>query len=186
MHQAGIHHITAIAGDPRRNISFYTGLLGLRLVKKTVNFDDPGTYHLYYGDEAGRPGTILTFFPWAGVPKGNPGTGEMVRIDFQAPLSALPFWRDRLAAIQTSHDDQRDIQGHPVIDLADPDGMALRLVFTEITAHAVPWQTSEIESAMALTGFFGGALLVQNSRDTESVLERIFGFQRLQSDKESV
>ncbi|MGL4494172.1 MAG: VOC family protein, partial [Beijerinckiaceae bacterium] len=78
MHQAGIHHITAIAGDPRRNISFYTGLLGLRLVKKTVNFDDPGTYHLYYGDEAGRPGTILTFFPWAGVPKGNPGTGEMV------------------------------------------------------------------------------------------------------------
>jgi len=96
-HLVGIHHITAIAGDPQANIDFYAGLLGLHLIKVTVNFDDPGTYHLYYGDGAGNPGKILTFFPWPDAPKGRHGTGQVTHIAFAVPRNALDFWRDRLA-----------------------------------------------------------------------------------------
>src|SRR5579883_2245463 len=88
----GIHHITAIAGEPQRNVDFYTGLLGQRLVKRTINFDDPGTYHLYYGDEVGTPGTILTFFPWAGARRGRKGTGQVGTISFSIPATAIDYW----------------------------------------------------------------------------------------------
>src|SRR5580704_16663627 len=91
----GIHHITAIAGNAKRNVDFYTGALGLRFVKKTVNFDDPGTYHFYYGNEQGAPGTILTFFPWEGVRKGQTGTGMATEIGYPVPPGSLDFWIDR-------------------------------------------------------------------------------------------
>src|SRR5580765_1041446 len=94
---SGIHHVTAIASDPQANLDFYTGVLGLRLVKRTVNFDDPGTYHFYFGDEAGRPGSLLTFFPWPGIPRGHPGPGMVTRVRFAAPPGALEFWRARIA-----------------------------------------------------------------------------------------
>ena len=92
----GIHHVTAITGDVQRNVDFYTGLLGLRLVKVTVNFDDPGAYHLYYGDEFGHPGTILTFFAWPGVPRGRPGTGQLSAVAFTIPHASLDYWTERL------------------------------------------------------------------------------------------
>ncbi len=92
----GIHHLTAIASDPQRNLDFYTGVLGLRLVKLTINFDDPGTYHFYFGDEQGRPGSILTFFPWPGVPRGIRGTGEVTTIGFAVPSGSLGYWAERL------------------------------------------------------------------------------------------
>ena len=92
----GIHHVTAIAGDPQRNLDFYTGVVGLRLVKLTVNFDDPGTYHLYYGDAVGTPGTIMTFFPWAYAPRGRRGAGQVVATAFSVAREALPFWEERL------------------------------------------------------------------------------------------
>ena len=92
---SGIHHVTAIAGKPLRNFEFYTHTLGLRFVKKTVNFDDPGTYHFYYGDETGRPGTILTFFPWAGVPTGRRGVGETHQTAFRVPQGSLGYWTQR-------------------------------------------------------------------------------------------
>ncbi len=92
----GIHHVTAIAGDPQRNVDFCEGVLGLRLVKKTVNFDDPGTYHLYYGDAVGTPGTIMTFFPWAYAPRGRRGAGQVVATAFSVAREALPFWEERL------------------------------------------------------------------------------------------
>jgi len=92
----GIHHVTAIAGDPQTNIDFYTNVLGLRLVKLTVNFDDPGTYHLYYGDGAGHPGTILTFFPWPDAPKGRRGTGQVTDTAFAIPETSIDFWASRL------------------------------------------------------------------------------------------
>src|ERR1700690_2900388 len=94
----GIHHITAIAGDPQTNIDFYTNVLGLRLVKLTVNYNDPGTYHLYYGDGAGHPGTILTFFPWPAAPKGRRGAGQVTEIAFAVPENSIDFWTARLAA----------------------------------------------------------------------------------------
>ena len=93
----GLHHITAIASDPRQNLDFYTRVLGLRFVKKSVNQDDPGTYHLYYGDYAASPGTILTFFPWAGLRRGRPGTGQAYATGFSVPAGSLPFWQERKA-----------------------------------------------------------------------------------------
>src|ERR1700734_2138048 len=93
---SGIHHVTAIAGSARRNLDFYARTLGLRLVKKTVNFDDPGAYHLYFGNEAGTPGTIMTFFPWSGAPAGRGGVGEQDETSFRIPLAAIGFWTTRL------------------------------------------------------------------------------------------
>ena len=95
---AGIHHVTAIATDPQENLDFYTEVLGLRLIKTTVNFDDPGTYHLYYGDESGQPGTAMTFFPWPGARRGTRGVGQATVTSFSAPEGAIGFWIDRLKA----------------------------------------------------------------------------------------
>ncbi|MGL4322640.1 MAG: ring-cleaving dioxygenase [Beijerinckiaceae bacterium] len=170
----GIHHITAIAGDPRANVAFYTGQLGLRLVKKTVNFDDPGTYHLYYGDEAGSPGTILTFFPWANVPKGKAGAGEVTRIDFQAPAAAHDFWAARLSAIRTSATDT-SVFGERVIDFQDPDGMALRLVFTNTPSETRPWAAEDISAAHALHGFHAAAMTVANPAATQAIISDVIG-----------
>src|SRR5687767_476601 len=94
----GIHHVTAVASDPQRNVDFYLRTLGLRLVKQTINFDAPDTYHLYYGDEAGSPGTILTFFPWPGVPRGRQGTGQATLTSFSVPEGSLGWWKQRLEA----------------------------------------------------------------------------------------
>src|ERR1700687_1267039 len=93
----GIHHVTAIAADPQTNLDFYAGVLGLRLVKLTVNFDDPGTYHLYYGDGVGPPGTILTFFPWPSAPKGRRGVGQVTQTAFAIAENAIGYWTARLA-----------------------------------------------------------------------------------------
>ena len=95
---SGIHHVTAIASDPQSNLDFYTEVLGLRFVKKTVNFDDPGTYHFYFGDGAGRPGTIMTFFPWPRIGPGRHGTGQVTVTSFSVPAGSLPYWQERLAA----------------------------------------------------------------------------------------
>src|SRR5271166_7214055 len=95
-HLAGLHHVTAICGDPQRNIDFYQRILGLRLVKVTVNFDDPEAYHFYYGDGHGRPGTILTFFTWPGARRGRQGTGQVTAASFAVPPGSLAFWRERL------------------------------------------------------------------------------------------
>ncbi|HZI72869.1 MAG TPA: VOC family protein, partial [Gemmatimonadales bacterium] len=100
----GIHHITAIAGDPQRNLDFYAGLLGMRLIKLTVNFDDPTTYHLYYGDEIGRPGSILTFFPWPSGQRGRQGTGQAAVVAFAIPSSSLGFWLERLLTHQVKYE----------------------------------------------------------------------------------
>src|SRR5215204_3848845 len=100
----GLHHITAIAGQAQRNYNFYTKTLGLRLVKKTVNFDDPGTYHFYYGDEVGSPGSILTFFPWEGVRKGRAGVGMATEIGYSVPEGSLQFWKKRFEQLNVKHE----------------------------------------------------------------------------------
>ena len=124
---SGIHHITAIASDPQRTVDFYTQVLGLRLVKLTVNFDDPGTYHFYFGNEVGSPGTILTFFPWPHVPRGEIGTGQVTTIAFEVPTESLEFWstwlRDR--AVSGSTEERFAEQ---VVRFRDPDGLWLELV----------------------------------------------------------
>src|ERR687898_446178 len=124
----GIHHVTAISGEPQRNVEFYVGLLGLRLVKKTVNFDDPGTYHLYYGDGAGSPGSIMTFFPWDVAPKGRIGTGQLTVTSFSFPASSLGYWTEHLVESGIRFEKPEDRFGETVLRFPDPDGLRLELV----------------------------------------------------------
>src|SRR5690349_18467429 len=124
----GIHHVTAISGAPERNLDFYSRVLGLRLVKKTVNFDDPGTYHLYYGDEQGAPGTILTFFPWAHAAQGRLGAGETQETAFRVPAAALGYWTHRFIEKGVTHGALEKRFGDTVLPFSDPDGMHFALV----------------------------------------------------------
>jgi glyoxalase family protein len=152
---SGIHHITAISGDPARNVAFYTDALGLRLVKKTVNFDDPGTYHLYYGDGQGSPGTILTFFPWAGARPGRRGAGEASGTAFAIPPAAVSFWLARLAAKDIPHEMPVQRFGETVIGFSDPDGMTLELVAQPSVADSLGWSNGDVPEQHAIRGFAG-------------------------------
>jgi glyoxalase family protein len=144
MVQNGIHHITAIAGPAQRNLDFYTHVLGLRLVKKTVNFDDPGTYHLYYGDEAGQPGTILTFFPWAHAAPGRLGVGETQETVFRVPEGSIGYWTQRLADKGVVHEAPQTRFGETVVAFKDPDGMRLALVAVPGIENEPTWSTGDI------------------------------------------
>lgn len=128
---SGLHHVTAIAGDPQRNVDFYTRVLGLRLIKQTVNFDAPDTYHLYYGDTAGNPASILTFFPWRGVPNGRRGAGLTTATAFSVPPESLGWWQQRLTERGVDADPARQRDGEEVLTLRDPDGLAIELVAVE-------------------------------------------------------
>jgi glyoxalase family protein len=125
---SGIHHVTAIASDPQANINFYTRLMGLRLVKKTVNFDDPGTYHFYYGDSAGHPGSILTFFPWPGARRGRHGNGQVTVTAFAISRAAIGTWVSRLSKAGVDFDGPTTRFGEEVLSFADPDGLQLELI----------------------------------------------------------
>ncbi|HET6260126.1 MAG TPA: ring-cleaving dioxygenase [Pseudonocardia sp.] len=124
----GLHHVTAIASDPQRNVDFYTRVLGLRLVKQTVNFDAPDTYHLYYGDTQGTPSTILTFFPWQGVPSGRQGSGLTTATAFSVPPESMGWWQRHLTGLGLELDGPRTRDGEEVLTLRDPDGMVIDLV----------------------------------------------------------
>lgn len=125
----GLHHVTAISSDPQRIVDFYAGVLGLRLVKRTVNFDDPGSYHLYFGDGEGRPGSLLTFFPWPGALPGRPGKGETRSVGLAIPEASLGFWVDRLVRLGVPHDRPRErLARETVLALRDPDGMEIELI----------------------------------------------------------
>ncbi|MBW0093656.1 ring-cleaving dioxygenase [Pseudonocardia sp. KRD-184] len=124
----GLHHVTAIASDPQANVDFYTRALGLRLVKQTVNFDAPDTYHLYYGDASGSPSTILTFFPWRGVPAGRQGSGLTTATAFSVPPESLGWWQNRIAGMGVEHEGPRTRDGEEVLTFRDPDGLVIDLV----------------------------------------------------------
>src|ERR1700719_4573773 len=134
----GIHHITAIASDPQANLDFYTELLGLRLVKRTVNFDDPGAYHFYFGDHVGTPGTILTFFPWPGARRGSRATGQVVATSFVIPAAAIDYWRQRLKDEHVTFEHATRRFGEEVLRFADPDGLLIELIATEKTNDVKP------------------------------------------------
>jgi glyoxalase family protein len=124
----GLHHVTAIASDPQANVDFYTTVLGLRLVKQTVNFDAPDTYHLYYGDATGSPSSILTFFPWRGVPAGRQGSGLTTATAFSVPPESLGWWAQRVAALGIEHEGPRARDGEEVLTFRDPDGLVIDVV----------------------------------------------------------
>ena len=168
-----IHHVTAIAGEARRNLDFYTRFLGLRLVKKTVNFDDPGAYHLYFGDEAGTPGTILTFFPWAGAPAGRGGLGEQDATSFRVPLAAMGFWTSRLLSFGAERTERF---GETVLSFRDPDGLRLALVGVPGIEDEPAWAGGDVSAADAIRGFHGVRLLLKDATATAAVLTGVFGF----------
>ena len=153
MTRNGIHHVTAIAGPPRRNLEFYTKALGMRLIKRTVNFDDPGTYHLYYGDENGQPGTILTFFPWAHVAPGRLGVGETQETMFRVPESAIGFWTHRFIELGIPHETPVKQFGETVLRFKDPDGMRLALVGVNGIEATPGWTGDGIATENAIRGF---------------------------------
>src|SRR6202453_1128186 len=124
----GLHHVTAIASDPQRNLDFYTEVLGLRFVKRTINFDDPGTYHFYFGDDAGSPGTILTFFPWPHATRGSLGVGETSATAFSVPLASLEFWENRLLSAGIPAERTGERFEEEALSFADPDGLRLEIV----------------------------------------------------------
>ncbi|MBV8456694.1 MAG: VOC family protein [Acetobacteraceae bacterium] len=172
----GIHHITALADDAAENVAFYTGVLGLRLVKRTVNFDDPGTWHLYYGDEAGRPGTILTFFPFPGIRAGRHGTGQAVEIGFAIPRAALGYWLGRLTERHIEFEGPFDRFGERVVRFKDPEGLQLELITDERAVRREGWKGAGIDAEYALRGFHSVTLWEQGYERTAKLLTEHLGF----------
>jgi predicted esterase/catechol 2,3-dioxygenase-like lactoylglutathione lyase family enzyme len=177
----GIHHVTAIAGDPQRNLDFYAGMLGLRLVKRTVNFDDPQSYHLYYGDAAGSPGTLLTFFPWPGARRGRPGVGQVAGVALSVLPRSIAFWEERLLRHGVRFDgpstrgDGADREH--VLALHDADGLAVEIVGHEAALTRGPWgDAAGVPAEHAMRGIHGVTLWVADAGPTERVLVDTLGF----------
>jgi len=188
MRSAGIHHITAIAGDPQRNLDFYTETLGLRLVKRTVNFDDPGSYHFYFGDNIGSPGTIITFFPWPGARRGARGSGQVTTVSFAVPHNAIAFWKERLRATRVIAEEIGGRFGSNALRFLDPDGMRLELIATHvIPSGAEGSRGSCLKDSTAgsldvarddrIGGFAAPTLEVRKREKTENLLTEILGFE---------
>ncbi len=172
----GLHHITAIASGAQRNYDFYTGVLGLRLVKKTVNFDDPGTYHFYYGDEVGTPGTILTFFPWEGISRGYTGTGMATQIAYAVPVGSLEFWQNRFTLHNVIQGEITERFGARLLAFEDPDGLQIELVETSPDHLPKPWETVEVNAEVATRGFQGVTLTLRSLHPTATILTDVFGY----------
>ncbi|MEO6230150.1 MAG: ring-cleaving dioxygenase [Ferruginibacter sp.] len=178
----GLHHITAIAGNAKRNYDFYTKVLGLRMVKKTVNFDDPGTYHFYFGDEQGTPGSILTFFPWEGIGAGKTGTGMATDIAYSVPQGSLEFWEDRFKQFDVKHGIIGESFGEQFLSFSDPDGLKINLVVPGKIDTRLPWTTNEVSANEATKGFHGIVLTLKNIKGTAEVLTDIFGYKLLSQE----
>lgn len=173
---AGLHHVTAIASDPQQNVDFYTDVLGLRLVKKTVNFDATDTYHLYYGDERGHPGTILTFFPFTGAQQGRVGRGQVGATAFIIPDGSVNYWVDRLEAKNVDVDTPRTRFDETVVPFRDHDGQPLELVTG--TTDIEPWADGPVPVENAIRGFHGVTLDSLDPESTVTVLETV-GYERI-------
>jgi len=170
---AGIHHITAFVGHPQRNLDFYGGVLGLRLVKKTINFDAPEVYHLYFGNEQGDPGTIITFFPWEGARKGIVGAGQVGITKYAVPIGAYDFWKQRLQRLQVPFEEHQRF-GEQYLQFADPDGLVLAIVErAEGTESA--WSIAGITPNSAIKGFDGAVLYSHAPKNTAHTLEHVLG-----------
>ena len=179
----GIHHITAIAGDARENLAFYTDVLGMRLVKKSVNQDDPGTYHLFYADAEGHPGTDLTFFPWADMPRGRKGAGLSVEVPLAVPSGSLDYWAERLERYGVEFAPVEIRFGERTLPLIDPHGLDLSLVETADSRLFTPWKESPVPVEQQIRGLHAARLWERNLATTASFLTDVLGFERLGEDE---
>jgi glyoxalase family protein len=172
----GLHHVTAIASDPQRNLDFYVGLLGLRFVKRTVNFDDPGTYHFYFGDRRGTPGTILTFFPWPGARRGIRGIGQIEATAFAISSNSIHYWLERLKQQHIAAERIASRFGEEVIRFVDPDGLLLELVASDSLPSVEQWSDSPIPPEHALRGFHSVSAALEGYEKTARLLTNTFGY----------
>ncbi|MPY89168.1 MAG: ring-cleaving dioxygenase [Luteitalea sp.] len=174
----GLHHITAIAGPPQENLDFYAGVLGLRLVKKSVNQDDPGTYHLFYADAEGRPGTDLTFFPWTHLAPSREGHGLSVEVALAVPPDSLAYWSDRLERYGIRLGPAETRFGEHVLPLLDPHGLKVALVESEdaVERPFSPWEGSAVPAAHQVRGLHGARLWERDLAATTRFLNDVLGF----------
>jgi glyoxalase family protein len=179
----GIHHITAIADDPQRNVDFYAGVLGLRLVKVTVNFDDPNSYHLYYGDGCGHAGTILTFFAWPGAHRGRRGNSQVTATSFAIPQGSTQFWLDRFAAKAVDFGNPETRFGQAVIPFSDHDGTYLELIETPATDSSHIWRENDVPPENAISGFHSATLSQTGYERTADLLTRTMGFRLVSQEQ---
>lgn len=180
----GIHHITAIVGNPKENVAFYQNVLGLRLIKKTVNFDDPGTYHLYFGDGKGHPGTIITFFPWKNGNQGQIGNGQVGTTTYVVNEGALDFWEERLKGFNISTE-RTSRFGENYLSFDDPHGLHLEIVErSEGTDN--DWESEGVPTDKAIKGFGGAILLSRKPDDTAELIGDLFGFKKVDENEEMI
>ncbi len=175
----GLHHVTAVTGRAAENVHFYTRVLGMRLVKKTVNQDDVSAYHLFYGDETGSPGTEVTFFDWPDAGPHRPGAGEVATIALRVPGAlALQYWAERLAGAGVRHTGVEEHRGHGVIRFTDPEGQRLALVDDGGAPGGSPWHDSPVPAEFAIRGIAFVTMVVRDLGPTEAVLRDVLGFRR--------
>jgi glyoxalase family protein len=172
----GIHHVTAISGDAQQNVDFYTGVLGMRLVKRSVNQDDPGTYHLFYADGAGHPGSDLTFFPWSRLAPARKGIGLTVEVALAVPPDSLSFWAERLEGAGTAPGVVETRFGERVLPFSDPHGLELTLVETADPREFTPWKMSNVPAERQIRGIHGVRLWERNRAATVEFLTETLGF----------
>lgn len=172
----GLHHVTAVAGDPQRNADFYTTVLGLQLVKRTVNFDAPQVHHLYYGDAAGRPSTLLTFFPWPDVQPGRAGAGITSATAFGVPPESLGWWQTRLAGLGVDADAPRSRDGEEVLALRDPDGLRIELVAAPGDGRSGWDGSGHVPGEHAVRGLHAVTLSEERAEPTARMLVELLGF----------
>src|SRR5437867_6118368 len=174
---SGIHHVTAITADAQRNVDYYCGVLDLRLVKLTVNFDDPNSYQLYYGDELGRPGSILTFFAWPDAHRGRQGPPQVTVTSFSVPSQSLDFWSKRLAEAGVELEKPISRFDDSVLEFSDPDGMRLELVAPSVPDTRTPWSAGPVPPANAIRGLHGVSLAEEGYEHTAALLTGTMGLE---------
>ena len=174
----GVHHVTAIANDVQRTVDFYVGTLGLRFIKKTVNFDVPDTYHIYFGDQVGTPGTAMTFFGWPHLPWGPAGAGQVTTVAFAVPASSLAFWERRLGefGVEASRERRFDTE---LVALKDPDGILIELVGQASDTRWTPWPDSPVGEGEQIRGFHSVGLTVREEGPTAEFLAGVMGFKEI-------
>jgi len=178
----GLHHITAIASDPQRNVDFYRNVLGQRLVKRTVNFDAPDTYHFYFADEIGNPGSVLTFFAWPDMRRGVRGNGETNAVGYNVPVGSFAFWQERLKQNGITPKPVEKRLGEDVLPFNDPDGMSLELIETQKLPEISFWEDGPVPQEYALHGFHGVTLWLEDITPTAGLLTAQMGYHAARQD----
>ncbi|HEX9613123.1 MAG TPA: ring-cleaving dioxygenase [Candidatus Bathyarchaeia archaeon] len=180
----GLHHVTAISSDSQKTLDFYTKILGLRLIKLTVNYDDPSTYHVYFGDEIGHPGTVLTFFPWPGQPRGRKGAGQVTETSFSIPRESIQYWQERLKSHGVSVEAPSKRVGDTVLSFEDQDGQGLELVGSKGVDARIGWTNGPVPREHAIKGFHSVTLLEEVLERTESVLVDTLGLRQVSEEED--